>query len=92
MKRSDVHDVLDDERDYQDKIWGSPTDEDYTAYPISQYILDFENLVNQLKTFGFSMDDEKALDTIRKIGALSVKCGEVHDLPKRNWRLNHKSS
>lgn len=86
MKREDVYKSIDSERDYQDARWGSTQDEDYVAYPISQYIIDLEVHLNKLKMHGYNMDHINACEEIRKIGALAVKCGEVHGINDRCTR------
>ena len=83
MKRKKVYDCIDSERDYQDSKWGSPQDEDYKSYPITQFIVDFEVHLNRLKEHAYNIDNEASLEEVRKIGTLAVKCGEVHGMKPR---------
>lgn len=83
MKRKEVIDCLESERDYQDEKWGSPQKEDYISFPMSHFILDIEAHLNKMKIFCYDTDTDGVMNEMRKIGALSVKFGEVHGMKKR---------
>ena len=83
MKRDVVISCIESERDYQDKNWGSPHDDNYVSFPMSHFILDLENHLNKMKSCCYNIDNDGVMDEMRKIGALSVKFGEVHGMNKR---------
>ena len=83
MKRKEVYEVLDSERDYQDLRWGDVHANDYKSYPPSQFCVDFRKIINDLELSCYHMNKIVTSDCIRKIGALAVKYGEVHGMNKR---------
>lgn len=83
MKRTEVYKAIDSERDYQDKRWGVTDDPNYVSYEPSQFIIDIEMHLNKAKNANYNIDKEAIMDEMRKIGALAVKCGEVHDMKNR---------
>ena len=87
MRQEHVVDVLTDERDYQDERWGSPQDAGYESYEVTQFAIDFEKHLNNLKSNLYNMQTSSALHEVRKLGALAIKCGEVHGLPRRKVGL-----
>ena len=82
MKRTEIYDLIDNERAYQEKRWvnepiHSPTE--YLAY-ISEYV----RIGNTLATFEDNeVVNPKIMDVMRKIIALGVACAESHGLPER---------
>lgn len=84
MKREDVYKAIDSERDYQDSFWGKVDDPNYVSYHPSQFLIDIEIHLNKAKQANYKIDMKSVMDEIRKIGALAVKCGEVHGIEKRN--------
>jgi hypothetical protein len=83
MKRSDVYRTIDSERDYQDKRWGIVDDPNYQSYEPSQFLIDIEMHLNKAKEHNYNINKEGVLEEMRKIGALCVKCGEVHGMLER---------
>jgi hypothetical protein len=83
MKRKEVYEAIDSERDYQDLRWGLTDDAKYVSYEPSQFLIDIEIHLNKAKLLNYNIDKVGVMNELRKIGALSVKCGEVHNMPKR---------
>lgn len=83
MKRQEVYEAIDTERDYQDSKWGVTDDPNYVSYEPAQFLIDIEIHLNKAKQANYNIDKEAVMSELRKIGALAVKCGEVHNMPKR---------
>ena len=83
MKRQEVYEAINSERDYQDKKWGVTDDPNYESYEPSQFLIDIEIHLNKAKQANYNVDKNGVMNELRKIGALAVKCGEVHNMPKR---------
>lgn len=83
MKRQEVLEAINSERDYQDKRWGLIDDPNYVSYEPSQFLIDIEIHLNKAKQANYIIDKIGVMEELRKIGALAVKCGEVHSMPKR---------
>jgi hypothetical protein len=86
MFRYEVYKAFDGERDYQDIKWGArnsangiPDEEK----PVSEWLNYIEFHLEKAKTNNYFLDKEKALDELRKVGALVVRALEVHGCPKR---------
>jgi len=77
IERSDIYNVIDKERDYQDNKWG------LEEHPISQFVCDIDEHLRRLKNHCYNLDNLEMLDEIRKISALTVKCMEVHGYIER---------
>jgi len=77
IERSDIYDVIDKERDYQDNKWG------LEEHPIPQFVCDIDEHLRRLKNHCYNLDNLGMLDEIRKISALTVKCMEVHGYIER---------
>lgn len=91
MKRAEVYQVVDGERDYQDKKWGStassnqPGNGERTIDEFAAYIQGYTNdLIYVTSHFG---DPAQKLDVMRKIAGLCVACAEQHGLPERGTVL-----
>lgn len=84
MNREKIYKVIDSERNYQDKKWGSPESKDYVKYPSSQFLIDIEKHLSDAKTAQYQINEIEVKEQIRKIAALCVKFGEVHGLNFRN--------
>ena len=83
MKRQEVYEAINSERDYQDKKWGVTDDPNYESYEPSQFLIDIEIHLNKAKQANYNVNKNGVMNELRKIGALAVKCGEVHNMPKR---------
>jgi len=87
MKRTEVYEMIDSERDYQDAKWGDtassnePGKGERTIDEFAVYIQGYTNdLIHAASHFG---DPSQKLEVMRKIAGLCVACGEQHSLPKR---------
>ena len=83
MERKKIYEAIDSERDYQDSMWGDTQDPDYTSYVPAQFILDIELHLNKAKAHNYKLNKEETMNELRKVAALAVKCGEVHEMNKR---------
>ena len=91
MERKEIYEVIDGERDYQDKIWDgtasskNPSCEkgalDRTIDEFALYIKGYSNDLVQIASH--SDDPNKKLDVIRKVAGLCVACMEKHGAVKR---------
>jgi hypothetical protein len=87
MTRRQVYDVIDSERDYQDKIWDNLNK---TINNPSSFILWMEEYLSHARKLASTKDERKGtegcseiMDTIRKVTALGVACMEINDAPHR---------
>jgi hypothetical protein len=87
MDRHEVISIINDERDYQNAMWGDtkssgePGRGERTIDEFALYITGLSNeLLDLASHFG---GKEEKLHIIRKIAALCVHCGEQHGLPDR---------
>lgn len=85
--RKEIYSVIDGERDYQDKKWGStfssnePGDGSRTLDEFALYISGYsDKLKSYCAEFG---DKEEKLNIVRKVAALCVACMEQHGAIKR---------
>jgi hypothetical protein len=82
MKRKDVYALIDGERDYQDSLGADRSRE--APHSVGAYL-------TLLRSYAAKADiawtdnpgDTAALDVIRKIAAIAVRCMEDHDAPTR---------
>ena len=86
MKRIEVYEILDGERQYQDLRWtegnrenGIPDEEKSVA----EWISYMEYHLNKAKNKVYHLNKEEALAEIRKVTALGVRAMEIHGCPKR---------
>lgn len=87
MKREDVYKLIDGERDYQDTQWPEQAaeDSDARALSIGEDILLMEEYIANART-SWSVErrpETGALDIIRKIAGIVVRCMENHGAPAR---------
>ena len=83
MKRSEVYKLIDGERDYQDNkrpCVGIKEDSDHS---VGDWILFMEHLLDQAKLAHYDLDDDAALEIIRKVTAVGVACMETHETRPR---------
>lgn len=86
MKRSDVYKYLDTEREYQDLRWGSQkngNDIPDEEKPIPEWINYMEYHLMKAKEMTRSFDYKAALNEVRKVTALGVRCMELYGCPER---------
>jgi hypothetical protein len=86
MKREEVYKLIDGERDYQDNRWNNfpetrdVLDEDKS---VADWIIYMEKLLNDAKNRIYYLDDNGALEFIRKTTATGVACLEYNDCSPR---------
>ena len=71
--RKDVYAVIDDERDYQDSLWGTPDEHQHGTLEFLAFILDY--VQQGIRDFSRNADptgEVLALHATRKIAALAV--------------------
>lgn len=81
-KRRNVIEAINTERDYQDSLPGNLTDR--YLHSVGESILLLEEYVQRAKQeWVNNAGDWDALDEIRKIAAIAVRCMEQHGAPRR---------
>ena len=84
MERKKIYEIIDGERDYQDSRWKNP--EQDTHEPES-WIIYIEHYLTKAKvalsTQPIPTAYLEAMDNMRKVVALGVRCMEVHGVPRR---------
>jgi hypothetical protein len=86
MERKEVYLNIDIERKYQDLKWN-----DYKSLngisdeekPPAEWINYIEFHLNKAKSSIYYLDNNQALDELRKVAALAVRCLEIHGCPER---------
>lgn len=85
MKREDVYNIIDSERDYQNKLWvvrkeGEPDTE--VTHSFAEWIMFIEDYLNEAKHMlsreSFVTANPKAGVIMRKVAALAVASLEEH--------------
>jgi len=86
MDRSQVYELIDEERDYQCDRHEVKTaefphrDEDHS---VADWLIYMEHHLREAKWFVYNLNHPDALREIRKIAALGVACMEYNDTPPR---------
>lgn len=86
MKRKEVYNKIDIERDYQDLRWNSRTEKNNTPdeeKPPAEWLNYIEFHLNKAKEKVYMLENENALVEVRKVAALAVRCLEIHGCPER---------
>lgn len=84
MKRNEVYERLDGERDYQDsRKFDSNSRVRDVDKSIAEWILYIEHHLNKAKEQVYYLNEEEALAEIRKVTALGVRTMEIHGCPER---------
>lgn len=80
--RNEVYAVIDRERDYQNDLKSDRTDGSDKS--VGEYLVMLDTYINLAKT-GWTMQagNKAALDCIRKIAAVAVRCMEEHGVVER---------
>jgi hypothetical protein len=83
--RYHVYEAVDSERNYQDKMWSENAPADPRALSIGEDILLIEEYCAKARlAWSKEMRPElTALEEIRKIAGIAVRCMENHGAPKR---------
>ena len=81
MERSEVYLVVDGERDYQNRKWGTI---DERPKQVGSWLTLMRHCLTKAESdWATSRGDESALDEIRKVVAVGVACMEQHGAVKR---------
>lgn len=81
MQRSDVYQVIDNERAYQDWKWGSITDH---PHEVGAWLLLMEQLLQKARAAWVGCSgDIPALDELRQVVTVGVACMEQHGVRQR---------
>ncbi len=85
MKRQEVYQVIEGERDYQDSLQVQ-NDWAYNGQPsVTEELVMMEEYLQKARTeWVHNKGDEKCLDMMRKVVGIGVRCFENHGVPKRN--------
>lgn len=79
IDRRDVYDVVDGERDYQDRKWGASR-----GHEVGAWIAIMETLLDDARrAWSENSGDWPALDEMRKVVAVGVACMEQHGTVRR---------
>lgn len=82
MTRNEVYEIIDGERDYQDKLPNTRTAG--VPHTVGDYITILRHYIMKAdEAYTTKAGDEAALEVIRKIAGTSVHCMEDHGAPKR---------
>lgn len=82
MKRSDVYDIIDTERNYQDNKPGHTKERD-ESLSVAEWIIYMNNHLSKAMDAVYDMNEEAALEEIRKVTALGVACMEHNETKPR---------
>lgn len=90
--RSEVYRAIDSERAYQDSVVKNKYGNETEGHPVAAEILMIEEYaVRARKEWTDRKGDEAALNTVRKIAGLCVRCLEHHGAPHRSFSVETKS-
>lgn len=89
--RNEVYAAIDTERDYQDRVWAenNPVNPTHPTDPrplsIGEDILLMEEYLSRARTkwTGALRPELEALDIVRKVAGIAVRCMEAHGAPRR---------
>jgi hypothetical protein len=84
MDRADVYKLIDGERDYQEGLWGSAVVH-ANELSVGDFVLMVEEYAARARKewVGQPYPEVKALDHMRKIAGIAVRCMEIHGAPPR---------
>lgn len=81
LSRKEVYEILDDERDYQDKKWGGEVHDD--AHSISDFLVLIRKHLTDAENALYSSNNKDAMDAIREVTAIGVAAMETKGCSKR---------
>lgn len=82
MERSEIYKVIDGERNYQNSFWNAESD--LREHDIASFVLYMEHQLSLARTAAATSSPQTpALEHLRKVVALGVKCFEIHGVPER---------
>jgi len=87
MKRAEVYEAIDSERDYQDTRWNSETTTSEGLHSFEEWIVYIENYLLEAKGVLSRMNKQEAdliaSDIFRKVAAMTVCALEQHGVDRR---------
>lgn len=87
MRRMDVYDVIDTEREYQQARWNEHTTVSGGKHSVEEWIMYIEDYLSEAKHIlsrGARQDTDKtAMGIMRKVAAMAVACMEEHGAEPR---------
>lgn len=85
--RKEVYEAIDSERAYQDSRWNESTTTSGGHHSISEWLAYIEDYLREaqhlLAREPKQVSDPKAIQIVRKIAGMAVKCMEEHGAPRR---------
>jgi hypothetical protein len=82
MKRRKVYELIDGERKYQDSLPPSRTDGEQRS--VGDYLTMLRSYMGKADAaWTDNPGDEQALDVVRKIASIAIRCMEDHGAPPR---------
>jgi len=83
MTREDVFDLVDNEREYQNSLSHHSKEID-EATSVAAWLVYMEKLITEAKECVYQLDEESALEHVRKATAVGVACMEHNETKSRN--------
>ena len=84
LTREQVYERIDVERQYQDHLPSNRTDG--SDKQVGSYLTMMRHYMTKAEeAWTMNRGDSAALDNVRKIAAIAVRCMEEHGAPTRNW-------
>lgn len=94
INRQEVYEAIDSERNYQDDRWGPYLSAERDPLPehgmpagwrsLDEFVMYMQGYMNDLvHAASHSADKIEALNIVRKVTALGVRCMEQHGAPRR---------
>ena len=81
LTRKEVIEVVNEERNYQDKTWGGNIHDNKHTVP--EWILIMRKHLNEAENALYNDNETEALDAVRKITATGIATMEIHTPPRR---------
>ena len=85
MIREKVYELIDGERDYQQRVWDGLNGEADNPLTEGEFVLLLEAYIVKART-EWQVEEkpaEKTLDMVRKVAGIAVNCMEQHGAPAR---------
>lgn len=83
MTRKEVFNLIDEERQYQDDLPHHQDKEQQRKTPVAAWVIYMKKLLREAEDRIYFMDEQTALEYIRKCTAVGVACMEYNDTPAR---------
>lgn len=88
MKREEVYELINGERDYQDKKWGGP--EHDKRHSLGDFLLYMRYYLSEAEVCYGTDSYEYTADNVRKVAALAVAAMEQFETPPRGGTVFSK--